>query len=210
MTRLLLPHTSPARRLCVTLAAVAFAIGPLTGIAKADPPSWAPAHGYRAKHGAPQNTDTGEKARYPTLPPGLEGGRCHPDRLSGKTIGLIVGATVGGAIGGKIAGHEDRVLGTALGAVVGALIGSKVGSALSENSRACIGETLQYAAANQTITWRDPDAGLDYALTPSNSVRNAQGETCRIYTIKAAMGTTTKTADGRACRYGDNAWQIVE
>lgn len=143
------------------------------------------------------------------LPASLAGGQCHPDRLSGKSIGLIIGATVGAALGSKIAGKEDRMLGTALGAVIGALIGKKVGEALSADSKACIGETLEYASDDQTIAWRDPDAELDYALTPTSSFTDDAGKACRTYMIRASDGTTEKIADGRACRFGDNAWQIV-
>ena len=186
-----------SQRCAAALVAVLFTLGPLTEAARADPPSWAPAHGYRDKQGAP-------------LPPGLEGGRCYPERLSGKTVGIIVGATLGAAIGGKVAGKEDRMLGTALGAVIGALIGKKVGEALSEDSRNCIGETLEYAADRQTITWHDPDAGLNYALTPTASNTDPEGKACRSYVIEASDGTTSKTADGRACRYTENSWQIIQ
>jgi surface antigen len=144
------------------------------------------------------------------LPPGLEGGQCHPDRLSGRTVGLIIGATLGAAIGAGASSDEDRAFGTALGAVIGAVIGKKIGRALSPDSKACIGETLEYAADDQTITWHDPDAKLDYALTPTKSATDSAGKACRDYIIKASDETTSKTADGSACRYGDNAWQIVD
>jgi surface antigen len=195
-------------RLAAATVAVLFALGPLSDAAKADPPSWAPAHGYRDKHGKAQAAPV-ENTRIP-LPPGLEGGRCYPDRLSGKTVGIIVGATLGAAIGGKVAGRDDRMLGTAVGAVIGALIGKQVGEALSEDSRKCIGETLEYAGNHQTIAWHDPDTKLNYSLTPTARSTNADGKACRSYVIEASDGATSKTADGQACRYSDNSWQIIQ
>ena len=195
-------------RLAAATVAVLFALGPLSDAAKADPPSWAPAHGYRDKHGEAPPPPV-ENTRIP-LPPGLEGGHCYPDRLSGKTVGIIVGATLGAAIGGKVAGKEDRMLGTAVGAVIGALIGKHVGEALSEDSRKCIGETLEYAGDHQTIAWHDPDMKLNYSLTPTARSVDADGKACRSYVIEASDGATSKTADGKACRYSESSWQIVQ
>jgi surface antigen len=144
------------------------------------------------------------------LPPSLDGGRCHFDKLTGKKLGLIVGATIGAAIGAGAARDEDRAFATALGAVIGALVGKTIGEALSENSRRCITEALEHAPDRQTITWHDSDAKLDYALTPTRSFTGDAGKPCRDYVIDASDSATSKHADGSACRYGDNAWQILK
>jgi len=90
--------------------------------AYADPPPWAPAHGYRAKHGdeiAYRRTDNG--IRY------WQGrdGRYYCRRSNGTT-GLLVGAALGALIGRSIDTHGDRATGTILGAAGGALIGHEL------------------------------------------------------------------------------------
>jgi surface antigen len=143
------------------------------------------------------------------LPPSLEGGLCHIDPAKASKWGLIIGAAIGGTIGAGASKDEDRAFGTALGAVIGAFVGKKIAEALSDTSRACISETLQYAADNQTIAWHDGAAMLDYRLTPIRSYDDA-GKSCRTYVIEASSGSTSRRADGRACRTADSVWQILE
>lgn len=89
--------------------------------ATADPPRWAPAHGYRAKHGgiAYHRTDNG--IRY------WRGndGRYYCRRGDG-TIGLLAGAALGALVGRSIDTRGDRATGTILGAAAGALIGNEL------------------------------------------------------------------------------------
>lgn len=147
---------------------------------------------------------------YHHLPPTLDGGRCHIDRAKASKWGLIIGAAIGGTIGAGATKDEDRAFATALGAVIGAFVGKKIADALSDSSRACISETLQYADDNQTITWHDGPAALDYALTPISTYKSSAGQACRTYVIEASAGATSKRADGRACRTAQDAWQILE
>ena len=87
--------------LAITLGAVALPAAP----ALADPPPWAPAHGYRAKHGnaiAYRTTDNG--IRY------WQGddGRYYCKRSNGTT-GLLVGAALGAWIAGSVADRLGRI-----------------------------------------------------------------------------------------------------
>jgi hypothetical protein len=94
------------------LAAVAAPVAPVF----ADPPSWAPAHGRRAKerHYAGQHYSG----------PVWEGrdGRMYCRRSNGTT-GLIVGAAAGALLGRAIDTRGERTTGTVLGAAAGALLG---------------------------------------------------------------------------------------
>ncbi len=87
----------------------------------ADPPSWAPAHGYRAKQGdiAYRRTDNG--IRYWQG----EDGRYYCRRGNGTT-GLLVGAALGALLGRAVDTDGDRVVGTILGAAAGALVGREI------------------------------------------------------------------------------------
>jgi hypothetical protein len=104
--------------------------------ASADPPSWAPAHGRRAKDQAkdeerqviierdapPRETHVVE---YNTVIYRDHDGRYYC-RHSDGTTGLIVGAALGGVIGNRLAPGKSATLDTLLGAGAGALIGQQL------------------------------------------------------------------------------------
>jgi uncharacterized protein YcfJ len=105
------------KALIATAAAVALA---LPGIALADPPRHAPAHGYykkKQRNAEPIYRDTrvwrGDDDRY----------YC---RRSDGTTGLIIGAAGGALIGRAIDTRGDRALGTILGAAGGAILGREI------------------------------------------------------------------------------------
>ena len=91
--------------------------------AAADPPSWAPAHGYRAKSGdgIAYRRAQGSDVRY------WQGrdGRYYCKRNDG-TIGLLAGAALGGILGRAIDTRGDRATGTILGVAAGALVGREL------------------------------------------------------------------------------------
>ncbi len=94
----------------------------------ADPPSWAPAHGRRAKERA--YIDDGRKhqrrvVRYEERVWRGDDGRVFCRRSDGTT-GLIIGAVAGGVIGNRLARGESALLGTLIGASAGAVIGQAV------------------------------------------------------------------------------------
>jgi hypothetical protein len=87
----------------------------------ADPPSWAPAHGYRAKQGGIAYRQTDNGVRYWQG----EDGRYYCRRGNGTT-GLLVGAALGALLGRAVDTDGDRVVGTILGAAAGALVGREI------------------------------------------------------------------------------------
>ncbi|MFM5931654.1 MAG: glycine zipper 2TM domain-containing protein [Novosphingobium sp.] len=92
-----------------------------TAVAYAKPPSWAPAHGYRAKNGAIAYRQNDDGIRY------WQGndGRYYCKRSNGTT-GLLIGAAGGALVGRAIDSRGDRATGTILGAAAGALIGREI------------------------------------------------------------------------------------
>ncbi|MBS0480689.1 MAG: glycine zipper 2TM domain-containing protein [Proteobacteria bacterium] len=90
-------------------------------MAYADPPRWAPAHGYRAKNGDIQYRRTNDGVRY------WQGrdGRNYCRKPDG-TVGLLIGGVAGALVGRAIDTHGERATGTILGAAGGALLGNEV------------------------------------------------------------------------------------
>ncbi|MEY4239793.1 MAG: hypothetical protein RL339_2394 [Pseudomonadota bacterium] len=105
-----------------TLIAATLATAALpSASAFADPPRWAPAHGYRAKNGDINYRRTDNGIRY------WQGddGRYYCRRGDG-TVGLLAGAAVGALLGRAIDTRGERTTGTILGAAAGALIGNEL------------------------------------------------------------------------------------
>ena len=112
------------------LAAAAAALTIPTAPVFADPPSWAPAHGKRAKdrdrmydargrYYEPQRVSRSDRVWRG------DDGRYYCKRDNGTT-GLIIGAGVGALAGHELAGRGDRTLGAILGAAAGGLLGREI------------------------------------------------------------------------------------
>ncbi len=105
--------------LAVAAAGLAIPAAPVL----ADPPSWAPAHGHRAKQAQYQQRyyQSGNGIRY------WQGddGRYYCKRSNGTT-GLIIGAAAGALVGRAVDTRGERATGTILGAAAGALLGREV------------------------------------------------------------------------------------
>ncbi|MDZ3832745.1 MAG: glycine zipper 2TM domain-containing protein [Sphingopyxis sp.] len=107
------------------LAAVAMPVG----VAYADPPPWAPAHGKRAKDRAiydsygryyePRRLSSNDRIWRG------DDGRYHCRRDNGTT-GLIIGGAVGALLGRELDGGRDRTVGTIIGAAGGAVLGRAI------------------------------------------------------------------------------------
>jgi outer membrane lipoprotein SlyB len=108
------------RKTILALAAASLALPAVP--AAADPPSWAPANGYRAKQA--------EQRRYYTTDNGIRYWRGNDGRnycrRSDGTTGLIVGGAAGALAGRAIDTRGDRTVGTIVGAAAGALLGRQV------------------------------------------------------------------------------------
>lgn len=118
--------------LTATLAAIALPTAP----ALADPPPWAPAHGYR-EHRYQDSYNNGYYAPY-QYRRGYDRRLSYNDRVwrgndgryycrrNDGTTGLVVGAGLGALAGSAIASHRDQALGIILGGVAGGLAGRSI------------------------------------------------------------------------------------
>ena len=118
----------------LTLAAIA-------APAFADPPDWAPAHGWRDHHednGGPRYvwarvervTPIYARSGYPVRrevcqqQPGYVVSQERYHSGSGSTAGTLLGAVIGGALGNQVGHGDGRAAATIAGAVVGGAIGN--------------------------------------------------------------------------------------
>jgi surface antigen len=175
----------------------------------ADPPPWAPAHGWRKKNDPNYVGYTGKKWGKDY---GVLDGRCNS-----AAVGAVLGGAVGGAIGSQVGRGEDRPVAIVIGTVLGAVIGSKIGADIDNGDRGCFGHALELAGERKTVRWTNAATGVSYQLTPTRNV-GSQANPCREFTAVAEKGSGKKnkgkkaaqgeTIKGVGCRRGDGAWEI--
>lgn len=165
--------------------------------APADPPSWAPAHGWRKKNDPNYVGYTGKKWDQDY---GVVEGKCDTDK-----VGAVLGGAVGGVVGAKVSSPENRQVAIVVGTVLGAVIGAKVGRSLDEADRACMGHALELAGEHKTVVWTNSHTGVHYELTPTRNVGDAK-HPCREFTTRVTAGKAHDMVKGVACRQGTGDW----
>ncbi len=168
--------------------------------ALADPPSHAPAHGWRKKHDPGYVGYTGYRWHDDY---GVRGGRCDRDR-----VGTALGAVVGGAIGSTVADGDDRLIAILAGAAIGAVIGREIGREMDDNDRACFGHSLELLEDGSHVDWDGARPGMRYTLTPNRRFER-DGRVCRHFTLVRHVDGSRVSKQGSACRYGDGDWRMI-
>ncbi|GHD51451.1 hypothetical protein GCM10017083_25920 [Thalassobaculum fulvum] len=199
-------------------AALMIAAAP-AGPAFAEPPPWAPAHGWRAKHHGHDrhrevhvyhHYDRADDYGRPVIVTRGASYRCDRSLLDGnKTLLAQILGGAGGAVAGSQFGKgTGKLAATAGGALLGVLIGTEIGGSLDAADAACAQQALETADTGRPVVWDNPDRGTRYAMVPTRTYENA-GTYCREYTTRASVGGRTQEAYGTACRRPDGSWRIV-
>jgi len=175
------------------IAAVSIAL-PLPTASFADPPSHAPAHGWRKKHDPYYEGYTGRKWDNDY---GILSGRCNVE-----AAGAAIGGTVGGAIGSQIGKGDGRTVAIIVGTVLGAVVGARAARELSGADQACFGHSLELARDGQRVSWRSPDDGRQFAVKPLRTFRR-DGHQCRDYEFSRNGDIARQTA----CAIGNGEWR---
>lgn len=182
--------------LAAAFAALTMTADSVVTPAWADPPPWAPAHGYRAKH---KNTHYYQSAYRAPFDIGL--GRCNRE-----TLGALLGGAAGAAAGTQIGSGSGRTAAIIGGAVAGFLVGGSLGRAMDRVDQNCVGQILEHAPDGSDITWVGRDR-TRYQVEPLRTFETA-GTYCREYTATAIIGGRSEQTYGTACRQPDGAWKL--
>jgi uncharacterized protein YcfJ len=118
------------------------ALAAIAAPAFADPPDWAPAHGWRDHHEndgpryvwarVERVTPIYARSGYPVRrevceqQPGYVVSQDRYQQGSGSTAGTLLGAVIGGALGNQVGHGDGRAATTIAGAVIGGAIGNNV------------------------------------------------------------------------------------
>lgn len=204
--------------LALAAASALMIVAAPVGAAYADPPPWAPAHGWRAKHGHKhrdvytyRHYDRPADYHQPVIVSQGPSFGCDRSLLTGnKTLlAQILGGTGGAVAGAQFGQGTGKLAATAGGALLGVLLGTEVGASLDAADAACAQQTLEVVETGQPVVWRNPDAGAQYTMVPTRTYETS-GTYCREYTTRALLGSRSQEAFGTACRQPDGSWRIVQ
>src|SRR5258707_248865 len=191
----------------------------LPEVVVADPPPWAPAHGWRKKNDPNYVGYTGTKWENDY---GVLDGRCDAAK-----VGTVLGGVAGGVIGSQVAKDSPNRPGAILvGTVIGAVIGNKIGTEIDSGDRGCMGHALELAGENKPVRWTNAATGASYVLTPTRNFGD-QRNPCREFTTVAVSGgreghegkgkgkgkgkgarSGEASIKGVACRRGSGEWEF--
>jgi surface antigen len=174
----------------------------------ADPPLWAPAHGWRKHEGG---RGKGSRERYYVGYSGREygedfeivAGRCNRDK-----VGAVIGGVIGGVVGNRVSDRDDRVVATIVGAAVGALVGSAIGRNMDDRDRACFGQVLELGATGKRVYWVNEVDGVRYELVPGQGNRSGD-RACRDFTLTSISGGRNFVREGSACEVSPGVWGLA-
>jgi len=120
--------------------------------------------------------------------------------------GAVAGAVVGGVVGSTIGGGTGRTVAIVAGAVAGGLFGAHIGGKMDEADRLKAAQALESTPTGQTTTWKNPDSGDSYKMTPTRTYE-ADASPCRDFTVDANIDGKPETVKGTACRQSDGSWK---
>jgi surface antigen len=216
----------------VALTAVAIATTGLPTAAQADPPRWAPAHGYRAKlahkhthkarhrivrrHHRRDAFRHGFRHNRRVVVVNRHYGAWSPDyrlyrgpSVDRGVLGGVLGGAFGALAGSNIGKGDGRTAAIIGGTVLGALIGSDIGRSLDRVDHAQVQRGLKFTPTGQTIAWNNPNTQTQYRMTPTRTYRAADNTYCRDYTTWGFVGGYEQQLHGTACRQTDGSWATV-
>lgn len=173
---------------------------PASSATYADPPPWAPAHGWRKKHDPYYQGYSGTQWEHDY---GIIAGKCNRE-----AIGTVLGGVVGGAIGSTVGKDGNRSAAIILGTVLGAVVGNRVGKAMDDADRACIGHALELAADRRVVAWTGA-GDLNYMVTPTGSF-SKNGMKCREYRLRVNGRDVHEDRSEKACLVGEGRWEVVD
>jgi surface antigen len=137
------------------------------------------------------------------------GGCTTTDYGQREQTGMVIGGALGGLLGSQVPGKHDqwRTAAIIVGTLAGAAIGGSVGRSMDDLDRMRTAQTLEGVRTGVPSTWRNPDTGYQYSMTPTRTFETAAGP-CRDYTINALIDGRQEVVKGTACRQPDGTWRV--
>lgn len=125
-----------------------------------------------------------------------------------QDVGTITGGVLGGVLGSQVGRGTGRDVAIIAGALAGAYLGSAIGKSMDETDRLKTARAMEMDPTGTATTWRNPDTGNTYTVTPTRTYQTESGP-CRDFTTKAIIGGKQETVYGKACRQADGSWKMM-
>lgn len=129
-------------------------------------------------------------------------GGCQTTR---EQQGTFIGAIAGGVLGSNVGGGRGRTVATIAGTLLGGYLGGSIGRQMDDSDRYRAGEALESTPSYESTSWKNPDTGSSYSVTPTRTYYDSD-RPCREYTTEAWIDGKRETVYGRACRQSDGSW----
>jgi surface antigen len=126
-----------------------------------------------------------------------------------EQTGMVIGGVLGGLLGSEVGGGHGRTAAIIVGTLAGAAVGGTVGRSMDDTDRLKTAATLESVRTGVPSTWRNPDTGNEYSVTPTKTVESSGGP-CREYTVDGVIGGKKETVYGTACRQPDGSWKTAQ
>lgn len=131
---------------------------------------------------------------------------CQTSPTSEDT-GRVVGGVLGGVLGSQVGSGSGKTAAIIAGTLIGVYIGGAIGKTMDDNDRRNAYDALENNRTNQPASWRNPDSGNEYTVTPTKTYTASSGP-CREYTTEVVIDGKRETAYGTACRE-NGSWRVV-
>ena len=132
---------------------------------------------------------------------------CQTGAGENEQVGMIIGGALGGVLGKQVGKGDGQVAAIIIGTLVGAQIGGSIGRSMDDTDRLKTAHTLETVRTGVSSTWRNPDTGNEYAVTPTRTYESGTGP-CREYTVDARIDGKPEVVYGTACRQADGSWKV--
>ena len=125
---------------------------------------------------------------------------------SKENIGMVSGAVVGGVLGHQIGHGSGNAIATIGGAALGGFIGNRIGRNMDRDDQHKAAQALETSPDGRASTWRNPNTGQTYAITPKRTYEGTDGP-CRDFETTTDIDARKETVRGTACRQPDGSWK---
>jgi len=123
-------------------------------------------------------------------------------------IGMATGAVLGGVLGHQVGSGSGRTIATVGGAALGAFLGSRIGRNMDQNDQRKTAEALESSPSDHPTTWRNPDSGQSFSVTPTRTYASPSGP-CRDFTTVTEIDGREEVVHSTACRQPDGTWKAA-
>ncbi len=103
---------------------------------------------------------------------------------------------------------DGQEVATVVGSILGGSAAALAGRDMGARDRACLGQALELAGAEQSVAWSDNDRGIAYRMIPLGGFPD-QGKSCREFVTRIVNKEHGETVRHKACSSGNGVWQVI-